>query len=66
MAFSLDASNYEQIVGKVESGIRECDLVADVHDAALCYNPSIGAGGDYPVLVPLSPSGADAFTPLLI
>jgi ectoine hydrolase len=60
MAFSLDASNDERIVGTVEISIRECDLVADVYDAALYYGPSIEAGGHYQALVPLLPAGADA------
>jgi ectoine hydrolase len=39
--------------------------VADIYDAALRYDPAIGAGGDYPALVPLLPSGADASAPHL-
>jgi ectoine hydrolase len=45
--------------------MRKCDLVADIYDAALRYAPAIGAGGDYPALVPLLPSGADASAPHL-
>jgi ectoine hydrolase len=56
---------HERIVDKVEPGIRKCDLVADIYDAALRYDPDIGAGGDYPALVPLLPSGADASAPHL-
>ena len=41
---------HERIVEKVEPGIRKCDLVADIYDAALRYDPAIGAGGDYPAL----------------
>ena len=56
---------HERIFEKVEPGIRKCDLVADIYDAALRYDPEIGAGGDYPALVPLLPSGADASAPHL-
>jgi ectoine hydrolase len=56
---------HKRIVEKVEPGIRKCDLVADIYDAALRYDPDIGAGGDYPALVPLLPSGADASAPHL-
>jgi len=56
---------HERIVEKVEPGIRKCDLVADIYDAALRYDPAIGTGGDYPALVPLLPSGPDAAAPHL-
>ena len=41
-------------------GMRKCDLVAEIYDASLRYDPAIGAGGDYPAIVPLLPSGSDA------
>ncbi|MEP2028071.1 MAG: ectoine hydrolase DoeA [Paracoccaceae bacterium] len=56
---------HERIFERVEPGIRKCDLVADIYDAALRYDPDIGAGGDYPALVPLLPSGEDASAPHL-
>lgn len=56
---------HERIFEKVEPGIRKCDLVAEIYDAALRYDPDIGAGGDYPAIVPLLPSGADAAAPHL-
>ncbi|WP_271950057.1 ectoine hydrolase DoeA [Ruegeria faecimaris] len=56
---------HERIFEKVEPGIRKCDLVAEIYDAALRYDAQIGAGGDYPALVPLLPSGADASAPHL-
>ncbi len=49
-----------RILEKAEPGLRKCDLVADIYDAALRYDPDIGAGGDYPAIVPLLPSGEDA------
>jgi ectoine hydrolase len=51
---------HERIVDKIEPGIRKCDLVADIYDAGLRYHDDIGAGGDYPAIVPLLPSGSDA------
>src|SRR5690606_7309898 len=48
-----------------EPGVRKCDLVAEIYDAGLRYDPDIGAGGDYAAIVPLLPSGADAAAPHL-
>lgn len=56
---------HERIFDKVEPGIRKSDLVADIYDAALRYDPEIGGGGDYPAIVPLLPSGSDAAAPHL-
>jgi ectoine hydrolase len=56
---------HQRIVDKVEPGMRKCDLVADIYDAALRYDEHIGAGGDYPAIVPLLPSGEDASAPHL-
>ncbi len=56
---------HQRIFDKVEPGIRKCDLVADIYDAALRYDDAIGVGGDYPAIVPLLPSGEDASAPHL-
>ena len=56
---------HHRIVEKVEPGLRKCDLVADIYDASLRYDADIGAGGDYPAIVPLLPSGEDASAPHL-
>ncbi|WP_120499157.1 ectoine hydrolase DoeA [Roseovarius sp. EL26] len=56
---------HDRIFDKVEPGLRKCDLVADIYDAALRYDPEVGAGGDYPAIVPLLPSGSDAAAPHL-
>ncbi|NNE89956.1 MAG: ectoine hydrolase DoeA [Silicimonas sp.] len=56
---------HERIFEKVEPGIRKCDLVAEIYDAGLRYDPQIEAGGDYPAIVPLLPSGSDAAAPHL-
>jgi ectoine hydrolase len=56
---------HERIFEKIEPGIRKCDLVAEIYDAGLRYDPGLGAGGDYPAIVPLLPSGSDAAAPHL-
>ena len=56
---------HERIAEKTEPGVRKCDLVADIYDAALRYDPAIDAGGDYPAIVPLLPSGPAADAPHL-
>jgi ectoine hydrolase len=56
---------HHRIFDKIEPGIRKCDLVADIYDASLRYDANIGAGGDYPALVPLLPSGEAASAPHL-
>lgn len=56
---------HHRIFEKIEPGVRKCDLVADIYDASLRYDAEIGAGGDYPAIVPLLPSGEDASAPHL-
>ena len=56
---------HRRIFETVEPGMRKCDLVAEIYDAGLRYDEAIGAGGDYPAIVPLLPSGADASAPHL-
>jgi len=56
---------HQRIFEKAEPGLRKCDLVADIYDAALRFDAETGAGGDYPAIVPLLPSGADAAAPHL-
>ena len=56
---------HERIRERAEVGVRKCDLVADIYDAALRFDSEIGTGGDYPALVPLLPSGPDAAAPHL-
>lgn len=64
-AGKIVANMHQRIVDKIEPGIRKCDLVADIYDAGLRYDADIGAGGDYPAIVPLLPSGAAAAAPHL-
>ena len=54
---------HERIVDKIEPGMRKCDLVAEIYDAGM--RGVDGFGGDYPAIVPLLPSGADASAPHL-
>ncbi|MBF0278968.1 MAG: ectoine hydrolase DoeA [SAR324 cluster bacterium] len=56
---------HKRIFEKVEPGIRKCDLVAEIYDAALRFDEASQTGGDYPAIVPLLPSGEDASAPHL-
>jgi ectoine hydrolase len=49
---------HARIAERSSRACARCDLVAEIYDAALRYDR--GAGGDYPAIVPLLPSGADA------
>ena len=54
---------HRRIFEKAEVGMRKCDLVAEIFDAGT--RGVDGFGGDYPAIVPLLPSGADASAPHL-
>jgi ectoine hydrolase len=56
---------HKRIFETVRPGIRKCDLVAEIYDAGLRYDPELGVGGDYPAIVPLLPSGKEASAPHL-
>ncbi|QDY70099.1 ectoine hydrolase DoeA [Qingshengfaniella alkalisoli] len=56
---------HSRILEKCEPGVRKCDLVAEIYDASLRYDPFQGFGGDYAAIVPLLPSGAAAAAPHL-
>lgn len=56
---------HARILEKAEPGLRKCDLVAEIYDAGLRYDRELEAGGDYPAIVPLLPSGSDAAAPHL-
>ena len=47
----------------VAPGVRQCDAVAAIYDAAV--RGADGAGGDYPAIVPMLPTGAGTGTPHL-
>jgi len=52
---------HARIVEKAEPGMRKSDLVAEIYDAGIRGTDE--HGGDYPAIVPLLPSGADASAP---
>jgi ectoine hydrolase len=54
---------HARIAEKVRVGMRKCDLVAEILDAGTRGVQDFG--GDYPAIVPLLPSGADASAPHL-
>ncbi|MBP2292858.1 ectoine hydrolase DoeA [Azospirillum rugosum] len=54
---------HQRILDTIEPGMRKCDLVAEIYDAGT--RGVDGIGGDYPAIVPLLPSGADASAPHL-
>ena len=56
---------HQRIFDVIEPGLPKSSLVAEIYDAGLRYDPEIGAGGDYPAIVPLLPSGSDAAAPHL-
>ncbi|MHA1566544.1 MAG: ectoine hydrolase DoeA [Alphaproteobacteria bacterium] len=54
---------HARIFEKIEPGMRKSDLVAEIYDVGIRGTDS--HGGDYPAIVPLLPSGADAAAPHL-
>ncbi len=54
---------HKRIFEKIEPGLPKNLLVAEIYDSAL--RGADGFGGDYPAIVPLLPSGADAAAPHL-
>ncbi len=64
-AARLVEAMHARIYDRIAVGLRKCDLVAEIYDAALRYDPERGFGGDYAAIVPLLPSGTDAAAPHL-
>jgi ectoine hydrolase len=57
---------HERIYEMIEPGLRKSDLVAEVFKAGIAgVAGADGYGGDYPAIVPLMPTGADASAPHL-
>jgi ectoine hydrolase len=54
---------HDRILEKIEPGMRKCDLVAEIVATGIRGLPD--AGGDYPAIVPLLPTGAEASAPHL-
>jgi ectoine hydrolase len=58
VAASIVERVYERVRETVRPGVRKNDLVAEIFHAAISGTPE--PGGDYPAIVPLLPTGADA------
>ena len=56
---------HRMIAEIAEPGLRKCDLAARIQAEGVRWSDEIGAGGDYPAIVPLLPSGSDAAAPHL-
>ncbi|WP_175720893.1 ectoine hydrolase DoeA [Burkholderia anthina] len=54
---------HAHIVDSIEPGMKKSDLVAQIYAAGI--SGADGFGGDYPAIVPLLPTGADAAAPHL-
>lgn len=54
---------HARIYERIEPGLKKNELVAEIFDAGI--RGAGGHGGDYPAIVPLLPSGADAAAPHL-
>ncbi|MBO0333915.1 ectoine hydrolase DoeA [Sneathiella sp. CAU 1612] len=54
---------HKRIFEKIEPGLPKNELVAEIYDSGI--RGADGFGGDYPAIVPLLPSGADAAAPHL-
>lgn len=54
---------HRRIFEVIEPGMRKNDLVAEIYRTAIVG--ADGAGGDYPAIVPMLPTGADASAPHL-
>ncbi|MBO8162147.1 MAG: M24 family metallopeptidase [Brevibacillus sp.] len=48
-------------IDKINAGVRECDVVADIYHAEITGTEEFG--GDYPAIVPLLPAGEKTSTP---
>lgn len=62
-AAAIVAKAHRRILEVVEPGMRKNDLVAEIYDTSI--RGVEGYGGDYPAIVPLLPTGADASAPHL-
>ena len=54
---------HQRILEKIEPGMRKCDLVAEIYDAAIRRRGRGRGGGLIPAVVPLLPSGEEASVP---
>ncbi len=63
IAARIVEATHRRILDAIEPGMPKNALVAEIYDAAI--RGADGHGGDYPAIVPLLPSGADAAAPHL-
>jgi len=63
IAARIVEATHRRILDAIEPGLPKNELVAEIFDAAI--RGADGHGGDYPAIVPLLPSGADAAAPHL-
>ena len=54
---------HQRILDVIEPGMRKNDLVAEIYHTSIVG--ADGVGGDYPAIVPMLPTGADASAPHL-
>ncbi|HEY7823861.1 MAG TPA: ectoine hydrolase DoeA [Acidimicrobiia bacterium] len=54
---------HERVLERIEPGLRKNELVAEIYETSI--RGVNGYGGDYPAIVPLLPTGADAAAPHL-
>lgn len=54
---------HDAILERIEPGVRKNEIVADIYHTAITGTEEFG--GDYPAIVPLLPTGADASAPHL-
>lgn len=59
-AGALVTKMHARIADLMEPGLRKSDLVAEIYDSGIRFDPALGHGGDYPAIAPLLPSGSDA------
>ena len=63
IAASIVQKTHTHILERVEPGVRKNELVAEIYHSLI--KGVDGHGGDYPAIVPLLPTGADASAPHL-
>ncbi len=62
-AGQIVSAMHKRIADKIQTGMRKCDLVAEIYDVGIRGVDDFG--GDYPAIVPLLPSGPSAAAPHL-
>lgn len=52
-AGALVTKMHARIADLMEPGLRKSDLVAEIYDSGIRFDPALGHGGDYPAIAPL-------------